>query len=163
VSGRLRQAARALVLDPDDRVLLVRFDFSGVEVWATPGGGVKPHETHHQALLRELDEELGLTDVVIGPYVWNRTFLGRMLTDRYDGQQDHIYLVRTEAFSPQPSMTWDELNAEHLMELRWWSLAEIEAATAAGRRFGPLALADELRSLLYGDGLTGDLPIELGF
>ena len=54
---RIREAVRALVIDPDDRVLLVRFEFPNTGThWATPGGGVEPGETDHQALRRELDE-----------------------------------------------------------------------------------------------------------
>ena len=42
---RLRESVRALILDPDDCVLLVRFDWDGLDVeggfWANPGGGVE--------------------------------------------------------------------------------------------------------------------------
>ena len=39
---RIRSAARAVVLDPDDRVLLVRFVFPNTgERWALPGGGLE--------------------------------------------------------------------------------------------------------------------------
>ena len=37
---RLRESVRALIIDPDDRVLLVRFDWPGLEptggFWANP-------------------------------------------------------------------------------------------------------------------------------
>ena len=67
---RIREAARALVLDPDDRVLLVRFEFpvTGTR-WALPGGGLEPGETHVEALRRELVEEVGLHGAAIGPHV----------------------------------------------------------------------------------------------
>ena len=54
---RLRQAVRALILDPDDRVLLVHFDLrprGEEEFWACPGGGLEPGEDAHAALRREL-------------------------------------------------------------------------------------------------------------
>ena len=55
---RLRESVRALILDPDDCVLLVRFDWDGLDVeggfWAIPGGGVEAGETRLAALRREL-------------------------------------------------------------------------------------------------------------
>jgi 8-oxo-dGTP pyrophosphatase MutT (NUDIX family) len=46
VNPVIREAARALVLGPDDRVLLVRFvnPETGAEFWTTPGGGLDPGE-----------------------------------------------------------------------------------------------------------------------
>ena len=41
---RIRSSVRAVVLDPADRVLLVRFEFPTATVWATPGGGQEPGE-----------------------------------------------------------------------------------------------------------------------
>ena len=41
---RLRTGIRALVLDPDERIALVRFDFPDRTVWAAPGGGVEEGE-----------------------------------------------------------------------------------------------------------------------
>ena len=58
---RIRPAARAIVLDPDDRILLVRFEFPDGTFWATPGGGIEPGETPEEAVRRELAEEAGLT------------------------------------------------------------------------------------------------------
>src|SRR5215216_2278932 len=40
----LRPAVRALVLDPADRVLLVRFQWPDKTVWAPPGGGIESGE-----------------------------------------------------------------------------------------------------------------------
>ncbi|MFM7686187.1 MAG: NUDIX domain-containing protein, partial [Actinomycetota bacterium] len=40
---RIRDAVRALVLDPDDRILMVRFEFPDAGTrWALPGGGIEP-------------------------------------------------------------------------------------------------------------------------
>jgi len=60
---RIRPAARAIVLDPDDRILLVRFEFPDGMFWATPGGGIEPGETPEEAVRRELAEEAWLTSV----------------------------------------------------------------------------------------------------
>ena len=51
--------AAALVVR-DDRVLLVRQDRMGESYWLLPGGGVHFGESLHDALVRELHEELAL-------------------------------------------------------------------------------------------------------
>ena len=55
----LRIAARAIVLDPNDRVLLVRFQAEGSSWWAAPGGGLEPGESHEAAILRERSQPFG--------------------------------------------------------------------------------------------------------
>ena len=92
---RLREGVRAVVLDPDDRVLLARIVFpSGVELWATPGGGVEPGESDEHALRRELAEEVGLDEFELGPLVWRRVQDWEDLSPRWDGQRERTYLVR---------------------------------------------------------------------
>jgi ADP-ribose pyrophosphatase YjhB (NUDIX family) len=109
-----REAVRAIVVDPDDRVLLVHFDFG---VWAPPGGGLQHDETHEQALRRELAEELGLDDVELGPWMWSREHAFDTMPG-YCGQRERIYLVRTARFEPRPRT---DLGAEHVIDLRWWA------------------------------------------
>lgn len=147
------------MLDPDDAVLLVRFEFPHGSRWALPGGGVDPGESHVQALQRELVEEAGLRDVIVGDHVWNRLHIIPFINNRYDGQREQIYVVRLPArVVPAPQLTWERLNAEYVFELRWWTHAEI--AAAADITFVPARLA-----MLLGDLLAtgpGNEPIEIG-
>lgn len=136
---------RGLLLTPDEEVLLVRFEFPERTVWATPGGGLENGEDHLDALRRELREEVGLIDPMIGPHVWNREHIIPHLDGKWDGQRDRSYLVRTERFDPQPGLTWDELRAERVQELRWWRVSEIEQSAAT---FAPRELGRLLRSLV---------------
>lgn len=142
----VREGVRALVLDPDDRILLVRFvnPESGEEFWATPGGGIDPGETLEDALKRELREETGLADVELGPVVWTRRHVfpwgGRTLD-----QSERIALVRVSAFEPQPLLTAEQLVDEGVHELRWWTLDELESARA---NFAPRRIVRFLRQLL---------------
>lgn len=125
---RIREAVRALLIDPEQRVLLVRFEFPTATRWALPGGGLEPGESHIDALRRELEEEVGLTDVGIGPQIWHRLHIVPFLNGKFDGQREKIHLVRCDAFEPQPRLSWEQLNAEFVHELRWWTLDEIAAS-----------------------------------
>lgn len=115
---RLRDAVRALVVDPGRRVLLVRFEFPRWTGWATPGGGISPGESDEDALRRELAEETGLDEFDLGPLVWRRTHLFEL--GEWDGQVERYYLVRVPEFVPTPRLTWEELNDEYVTAVRWW-------------------------------------------
>jgi ADP-ribose pyrophosphatase YjhB (NUDIX family) len=139
-----RRAVRAVVVDARERVLLVRFSFpDGTDFWATPGGGVEGDEDEADALRRELAEESGLNDVVIGPCLWTRDH-----TFPWDGrsvrQRETIYLVRVGDYEAAPTV---DLAAEGVAEIRWWTLAEL-AATA--ERIVPAALPTALPGILAG-------------
>jgi len=145
VSLRLRQATRAVVLDPAGSVLLVRFDFGDRVVWATPGGGIEPEESDERALRRELEEEAGLVEFDLGPLVWTRTHEVPLGGGRWDGQTERYYLVRTAPFEPQPRLTWQQLREEGMTAIRWWTLGELEAAEVA---FAPRRLPLLVRELI---------------
>lgn len=137
---RIREAVRGLVIDGDDRVLLVRFEFPSRTVWAIPGGGIDPGEAPLDALRRELDEELGLSDPDIGAQLWERLHIFPFLDGRFDGQREWAYVVRVASgFEPQPYFSWEQLNAEYVFELRWWTADELRNA---GVITAPAQLAD---------------------
>ena len=83
----------------------------------------------------KLAEELGLVDVDFTGPIWERTV---MFDDhpQFAGQTDVIFLVRSACFEPTPAMTWDDLRAEGVTAIRWWSrqeLAECEEVLAPSR------------------------------
>jgi ADP-ribose pyrophosphatase YjhB (NUDIX family)/G:T/U-mismatch repair DNA glycosylase len=137
-----RVAVRALVLDAQNRALLVKFvDLVRQAWWATPGGGIGEGESPEQTLRRELDEELGLKDFELGPEIWTRehtfAWMGRILR-----QREHIHFVKVERHEPVPTI---DLRAEGVHELRWWTLPELEAAE---EMLVPRRLPEFLRELL---------------
>jgi ADP-ribose pyrophosphatase YjhB (NUDIX family) len=146
-----------VVLDPDDRVLLVRFEFPTGTRWACPGGGIDGDETVEAALRRELREEVGLHDPEIGPHVWSRLHIIPFIDGQWDGQREVFHLVRTERFEPAPHFTAEQLRAEYLHELRWWTHAEIAASSHV---FVPAALGQHLAVLLT-DGPPKE-PVDVG-
>jgi 8-oxo-dGTP diphosphatase len=145
-SLRIREAVRALLLTPDDEVLMVRFEFPTRTVWALPGGGLEPGEDHLAALRRELVEEVGLTDIDIGPHIWSREHIIPFVDGQWDGQRDRVFLVPTTRFAPRPTLSWDQLRAERLHEIRWWSVGELLAA--ADIVFAPARLPGLIEQLL---------------
>lgn len=147
----IRSAVRALIVDNDDHVLLVRFEFPQASAWALPGGGLEPNESPEQGLRRELHEELGLTDFEIGPHIWNRLHIIPLTNTDYDGQHERVHVVRTERFDPEPTIGWEAMRAELVHEMRWWSLEEI--TQAADLRFAPQRLAE-----LFGDFVSQGAP-----
>jgi 8-oxo-dGTP pyrophosphatase MutT (NUDIX family) len=80
---------RALVLDPDGRVFLVKHSYVGG--WHLPGGGVEPGETVLEALGRELLEE-GNIELTNSPTFYGLYFNGRV------SNRDHVALYVVKAF-----------------------------------------------------------------
>ncbi len=61
-SLRVRRSSRIIVLDPQNRVLMFRFDVPGrAPFWVTTGGECDPGESFENAARRELYEETGIT------------------------------------------------------------------------------------------------------
>ncbi len=125
----LRSAVRAFLIDPDNRVLLVRFEFPDRDVWCAPGGGIDPGEKPLDALRRELREEVGpdLADLEAGPCVAHRVHLFPM-PNGYDGQEEWFYFMRVPTFTPNGQLSHEQLREENLHELRWWSVEELHEA-----------------------------------
>jgi G:T/U-mismatch repair DNA glycosylase/8-oxo-dGTP pyrophosphatase MutT (NUDIX family) len=139
--GRL--AARALVVDADDRVLLVRYrrPVGDTSWWGTPGGGIEPGETHEQAIVRELREEIGLESFELGPFLWEH--IGAFPWDRILVRQvNSTYLVRVDAHEPRPNV---DLAAEGVVDVRWWTRAEL---AETDELFAPRDFVERVRTLL---------------
>jgi 8-oxo-dGTP pyrophosphatase MutT (NUDIX family) len=155
----MRRAARVLLVDAADRVLLLRgFDPATPDsrYWFTIGGGLDPGETPAEGAARETFEETGLPLAAsdLGEPVWHDTaefpFEGRW----YRQEQD-FYLVRVDAWEVDLSGL-DEIERRSTDSHRWWSVPELAATS---ERIYPQQLADLLVRLLAGNGApntTGD-------
>jgi len=112
---------RAVVLDDDNRVLLVRHTY--VSGWYLPGGGVETGETAIEALRRELFEEANVAlDEV--PKL-HGVFFNRRISRR-----DHIvvYLVRDfrQSGAPKPN--------REIAECAFFDVDNLPSATTRGTR-----------------------------
>jgi ADP-ribose pyrophosphatase YjhB (NUDIX family) len=162
----LRHAARAIILDEGDRMLLCRFVFphpivpaETKIVWAAPGGGVEPGETPLAALRRELHEEVGLAFDTNPPHVWHQEVVAPGHAPGYDGVVNDYFLIRTASFDPCGAMTEDELAAENVSGLQWWPFRDIVDYHGTDL-FSPRDLATPLTSLIA-KGVP-DTPVLLG-
>jgi 8-oxo-dGTP pyrophosphatase MutT (NUDIX family) len=129
---RVRLAAYAICIDDASRILLVRVSRSvdATESWMLPGGGLDFGEDPVTGLLRELDEETGMTGRV-------ETLLGAISTTFEaaawaDGEDVHnlslIYLVadttgtlRDEVDGSTESCAWLPIDEAETLEL--WDVA----------------------------------------
>jgi 8-oxo-dGTP pyrophosphatase MutT (NUDIX family) len=137
-----RVAVRGVVIDDDDRILLVQYRRPvGDETWwGTPGGGVDPGESDEQALARELREEIGLHELELGPVLFEH--VGEFPWARQLFRQvNKTYLVRVRQHEPRPTI---DLSAEGVVDVRWWSRSELETSAA---RFAPPDLVERVRNL----------------
>lgn len=150
---RERPTARVLLFDASDRILLMKGrlpsqpDAPGA--WFTIGGGIEPGESLYEAAAREVLEETGFTDAVLGEIAWcgEVTLLDRkqrpvLFKDTFIVGRCHGGDVCREG--------WQALEQEFVDDIRWWTLDELERTDES---VWPRDLAQRLRPLIK-DGLT---------
>jgi 8-oxo-dGTP pyrophosphatase MutT (NUDIX family) len=119
-----RPAARILLIDDDERVLLFRFDAGDrPPFWATPSGALDPGEGFAAAARRELLEETGL-DCDCGEEVHARTVEFVTLEDVPVIAEERYFCVRTSRCTVETG-GHTALERRVMREWRWFTRDEI--------------------------------------
>lgn len=157
-----RRAARVLLLDEADRLLLVRghdVDQPERSWWFTVGGGLEPGESPREGAVREVFEETGLRldpATLHGP-VLTRSAIFDFVAQRCR-QDEEIFLARIPGDAVLGTDGWTELEVAVLDEMRWWTLDDLADVRI---EVFPEGLADLVRPLLSGwDGITRHLGLQ---
>ena len=145
-TSRIRLAGRVIVLDPDDRVLLFRYDDGppNGRHWCTPGGGLNDGESYPAGARRELAEETGWTDVPLGAEVYQRT-LTMEYADAIVRQYERFFLARVRAARRELGEVAAMHTSDGIAAWHWWTLAEIDATDEV---IWPSGLANLIRGWL---------------
>ncbi|MEV1287317.1 NUDIX domain-containing protein [Micromonospora sp. NPDC049679] len=142
-----RRAARVLLLDGADRVLM----FHGFDparpthlFWFTPGGGLDAGEPWALGAARELAEETGLRlePGQLGAPVW-RDVTEYSFDGRWYRQEQEFFLVRVPTWEVDTA-GFDEVERDTVDGHRWWTIEEFDVTD---ERFYPLELPSLLRQL----------------
>jgi 8-oxo-dGTP pyrophosphatase MutT (NUDIX family) len=145
-----RRAAKVLIVDQDERVLL----FCGIDRtrptappwWFAVGGALEPGEAPADAAVREVFEETGLRITDPGPVIMTRRFEWEFEGCAYD-QEESYFLVRTSTFVPLAD-GWSDTERATMKGHHWWSIDDLRATE---EEVFPDALADLLEQFLADD------------
>jgi 8-oxo-dGTP pyrophosphatase MutT (NUDIX family) len=143
VEERNRRVSRLLVIDPQQRILLLQYQDEHGEWWVTPGGGAEETESFEEAAVREAREELGLNPASIEP-LWSgfNRFVSRGICYR---QIEQFFLLRAHERQIAAGSEVQKAHAtEGIIAVRWWSLEELRATN---RLVYPPDLADRIAAM----------------
>jgi 8-oxo-dGTP pyrophosphatase MutT (NUDIX family) len=112
--------SRAIVINADGQILLVKHTYQ--PHWYLPGGGVKKGESAKAALIRELNEEVGLLVNLEEPVLFG------IYHHIYMGLNDYpiIYIVKNYNMTSS--------NSGEIEEIAWFDYDELPAMVSPGTK-----------------------------
>lgn len=138
-----RQTVKLLLLDEDDRLLLIRSrdPSTGDDSWYPVGGGIEPGESLQEAAAREAYEETGLRDLPTGTRVWWRDHTYEYADQRYDVHEDWL-LHHLPHFTPAPAQL-TPYESRTIQSFHWWTAHSLTTTTTTvyPPNLGPLLTA----------------------
>lgn len=153
VWGFRRPAARVVLLDRNRQIFLVKgSDPMRPEKgtwWEIPGGGIERGESSADAAARELYEECGFKNVVVGPCIWTQ-YVEFDFAMYHFKSDERIHLAETEESAEWDPKGLEALEAAAFEEGRWWALEDLLASEEQ-------TLPERLREFLPRI-INGDLP-----
>ena len=153
VWGFRRPAARVVLLDRNRQIFLVKgSDPMRPEKgtwWEIPGGGIERGESSADAAARELYEECGFKNVVVGPCIWTQ-YVEFDFAMYHFKSDERIHLAEIEESAEWDPKGLEALEAAAFEEGRWWALEDLLASEEQ-------TLPERLREFLP-QIINGDLP-----
>jgi len=120
----IRLTARIILLNNEDKCMLLKFVEPQRSFWLTPGGKIEEGETPFQAAQRELHEETGITSAeFVTPHSWYGEGIS-LLHGVPTFFKEHYFLARVYT-SDVSSAYLNPDEKEIIKEYKWWDLAAL--------------------------------------
>ena len=146
---KIRKNTRAVLLNENNEIFLFKFHFAMLlddrTMWVTPGGGIAEGESFEDGLKRELFEELGLSDIDIGSWIWFRNKPNTIKSGEQIMSEERYFLVRT---TTDDTFTFEHMGYDErslTKDGRWWS---VEALEASSEEFFTERLFEKLQTII---------------
>ena len=135
-----RRAARVLVIDPADRLLLLCGGdpaVPGPRFWWTVGGGIEAGESARAGAVRELHEETGLivaADALVGPL--HRDYSSFEFDKWHVEQENEFFAVRVQGWTTAPAAL-EAIETASIDGAGWWSVEQLRSHADGRPHDGP--------------------------
>ena len=159
----VRQSSRLIILDSEDRLLLMQIKLDEPAdplkpitkpYWVTLGGGVNSNESLEEAAVRELYEETGITDAIIGPRIWHGQWQGKNRIN-----DETYFLIKLNYLGGELNYSnLEEEEKQVIKTMKWWTIDELKESTEI---FIPQYLSVYLTNILKGEIPSDPIEIDL--